>query len=245
MTSTSQHSCTSRARTSGCLARSIDSRTTPGAWNGLRPDGVSRSRARSDDAVDDVGLETAAHGELRSPLVAHGERREDENAIGRPARGQLAEDQAGLDRLSLPDGIGQQQSRGPALESPQAPATAGAAATRRAGRRGPPTGSAGQAADGQAATQRLQKRRRHFARAPRDSRARADGRMAPAACPGRARRARPRPGAPAGRRRSLHAAHRASRSTLAPPPVPPPSDDGGISQRLSLRHVATPAYAAR
>ena len=72
----------------------------------------SRSRARSATRSITSASSRQRDRKFRAPLIAQGKRREDEHAIGRSARGQLAQDQAGFDRLALANGIGQQQPRG-------------------------------------------------------------------------------------------------------------------------------------
>jgi hypothetical protein len=72
---------------------------------------ASADRALVRGPIDHLGFEATAQAELGPPLVAQRERRQDEDAIGGAARCKLAKQQTGFDRLSLTDGVGQEQAR--------------------------------------------------------------------------------------------------------------------------------------
>ena len=224
------------------MARSIESSAMPGAWNGPRPDGAFRSRARS--ATRSITSASSRQREPSSvaPLIAQGERREDKNAIGRSARGQLAQDQAGFDRLALANGIGQQQPGGRRLEPRPAPATAGEAAALSRDQLEPPLSRAGHAVDGHPATQACRNAldTLRARRGPPSSRIRSNGSISVSRSGAS--------GTPEGRRTRRtdavpHFAHA--------PPCPPSRHHQRAAvgrwqflQCCVVRHVAAPAYEA-
>ena len=86
-----------------------DDRDWPG---GPRVDTVrERGDAPGDRSkIDDVGLEAEAFRQLAGPLFAQAGRRDDQHAVGRAARPQLRDRQAGLNRLPQPHLVRQQDA---------------------------------------------------------------------------------------------------------------------------------------